>query len=259
MLKKIIKENWLQANAVIGIFPANSENDNINVYSKEGKELTSFKFLRQQNEKTDKKANLSLSDFIAPKESNITDYIGVFALTTGLGIEKKVKEFEDANDDYSAIMLKTLADRFAEAFTELLHKKVRTEYWGYEKELVSEDPAGFQNPQGLKPTDSQELKDLFKGKYQGIRPAIGYPACPEHSEKRVLFDLLNAEKNTGMSLTENFSMYPGASVSGLYFANPEAKFFNLGKISKEQVKDYANRKNISFELAEKYLGSNLGY
>ena len=247
MLQKIIKEKWLTANATIGIFSANSVEDDIEVYDEEGKLLTKFHFLRQQTEKIDGKLNLSLSDFIADKNSGITDYIGTFALTTGLGIETKVKEFEDANDDYSAIMLKTLADRFAEAFAELLHKKVRTEIWGYEEK----DLTGLNNLSGL--------NDLFKGKYQGIRPAIGYPACPEHSEKRVLFDLLNAEENTGMILTENFSMYPGASVSGLYFASPEAKYFNLGKITKGQVEDYAIRKNISFELAEKFLRSNLGY
>lgn len=247
MLQKIIKEKWLTANATIGIFPANSVDDDIEVYNEQGNYLTTFRFLRQQTEKQGNKLNLSLSDFIASKTSKKQDYIGTFALTTGLGIEQKVKEFEEANDDYSAIMLKTLADRFAEAFAELLHLKVRTEYWGYEEK----DPAGFQNPQGL--------NDLFKGKYQGIRPAVGYPACPEHSEKRVLFDLLKAEENTGMSLTENFSMYPGASVSGLYFASSEAKYFNLGKIAKEQVEDYAKRKSISIELTEKYLGSNLGY
>ncbi len=247
MLKKIISKKWLQANAVIGLFPANSVGDDIEVFNEEGKKLTTFRFLRQQNKKQNNKPNLCLADYIAPKTSKKQDYIGTFALTTGLGIEKKVKEFEDANDDYSAIMLKTLADRFAEAFAELLHKKVRNEFWAY----AEEDPAGFKNPQGL--------ADLFKGKYQGIRPAIGYPACPEHSEKRVLFDLLNAEKNTGMSLTENFSMYPGASVSGLYLANSEAKYFNLGKITEEQIEDYAERKKISFELAEKYLRSNLGY
>ncbi len=241
MLKKIIKEKWLQANAVIGIFPANSVEDDIEVYDEQGKKLTIFRFLRQQIKKENNKPNLCLADSIASKTSKKQDYIGTFALTTGLGIEKKVKEFQDANDDYSAIMLKTLADRFAEAFAELLHKKVRTEYWGYvQKENLSTD-------------------ELFKSKYQGIRPAIGYPACPEHSEKRVLYDLLNAEKNTGMSLTENFSMYPGASVSGLYFANSEAKYFNLGKISKEQVEDYAERKGINIRLAEKYLRSNLGY
>ncbi|NPA45134.1 MAG: methionine synthase [Chlorobi bacterium] len=251
ILKKIIKEKWLQANAVIGIFPANSVEDDIEVYNEQGEKLTTFRFLRQQIKKENNKPNLCLADFVAPKTSKKQDYIGTFALTTGLGIEKKVKEFEEANDDYSAIMLKTLADRFAEAFAELLHKKVRTEYWGYEEEATSEDPAGFQNPQGL--------YDLFKGKYQGIRPAIGYPACPEHSEKGVLFDLLNAEENTEITLTENFSMYPGASVSGLYFANAEAKYFNLGKISQEQVKDYAKRKNINIKFAEKFLKSNLAY
>ncbi len=241
MLQKIIKEKWLTANATIGIFPANTVEDDVEVYNEEGKQLTTFHFLRQQTEKTSSKPYLSLSDYIIEKGSGVTDYIGAFALTTGLGIEKKVKEFENANDDYSAIMLKTLADRFAEAFAELLHKKVRTEFWGFAK------------------AEKLSIDDLFKSKYQGIRPAIGYPACPEHSEKTVLFNLLNAEENTGISLTENFSMYPGASVSGLYFTNSDAKYFNLGKIAKEQVEDYATRKNISIQLAEKYLRNNLGY
>ncbi|MCF6366863.1 MAG: methionine synthase [Bacteroidales bacterium] len=241
MLKKIISKKWLHANAVIGLFPANSVKDDIEVYNEQGKQLTTFRFLRQQTEKQDNKPNLCLADYIAPKTRDKQDYIGTFALTTGLGIEKKVKEFEDANDDYSAIMLKTLADRFAEAFAELMHKKVRTEFWAFAE------------------NEDLTVTELFKSKYQGIRPAIGYPACPEHSEKKVLFDLLKAEENAGMNLTENFSMYPGASVSGLYFANPEARYFNLGKISKEQVEDYAKRKGINIELAERFLRSNMGY
>ncbi|MCD4792951.1 MAG: methionine synthase [Bacteroidales bacterium] len=241
MLAEIIEENWLTANAVIGIFPANSVDDDVELYDENEKILTTFRFLRQQTEKISEKPYLSLSDYIAPQDSRKLDYIGAFALTTGLNIEQKVKEFEAANDDYSAIMLKNLADRFAEAFAELLHKKVRTEFWGYAE------------------NEDLSTEELFKSKYQGIRPAIGYPACPEHSEKRILFDLLNVEKNTGMSLTENFSMYPPASVSGLYFAHPEARYFNIGKITKEQVEDYAVRKNISLETAERFLRSNLGY
>jgi 5-methyltetrahydrofolate--homocysteine methyltransferase len=244
MIQKIIQEQWLQANAVIGIYEAHSIGDDIEVYDTKGDILTTFRFLRQQEEKTNRspyQEYLCLSDYIAAKETGITDYIGAFALTTGIGIEQKVKEFETENDDYSAIMLKTLADRFAEAFAELLHKKVRTEYWGFAKD------------------EALNLDELFHSKYLGIRPAFGYPACPEHSEKRVLFDLLRAEHHASVSLTENFSMYPAASVSGLYFSHPKARYFNLGKIRKDQVEDYAKRKGISLETAEKYLRTNLNY
>ena len=241
MLKQIIEENWLSANAVIGLFPANSIGENVVIFDDKNQELTNFKFLRQQEEKSNKKTYLSLADYIAPQNSGKQDYIGTFALSTGFGIEQKVKEFEAKNDDYSAIMLKTLADRFAEAFAELLHKKVRTEFWGFADD------------------ENLSLDELFKSKYQGIRPAFGYPACPEHSEKETLWKLLDVEKNTGMKLTENFSMYPAAAVSGMYFAQTEAKYFNIGKITKQQIEDYAIRKNISIETAEKFLASNLGY
>jgi len=246
LLKQVIDENWLTANAVLSILPANSVGDSVEIYNeKDGvTKIGEYHFLRQQVEKTERSAYshyLCLSDYIAPKQSKRTDYIGAFALTSGLGIEKYVKKFEEEGNDYSAIMLKTLADRFAEAFAELLHKKVRTELWGY----VS--------------NENLSNEELFSVDYVGIRPAMGYPACPEHSEKQELFRLLDATENTEMKLTENFSMYPGASVSGLYFAFPKARYFNLGKISREQVEDYAGRKNISIENAEKFLAPNLDY
>ncbi len=238
MLKKIVKENCLKANAVIGIFPANSIGNDIVVNDQNNKE-TIFRFLRQQEEKPDKTEYLCLADYIAPKHTEIKDYIGFFALSAGFGIEQKVIEFEKNGDDYSAILLKTLADRFAEAFAELMHKRVRTEFWAFAQ------------------TETLSLEELFKGKYQGIRPAFGYPACPEHSEKETLWELLDIENSIGMQLTENFSMYPAASVSGMYFANPDAKYFNLGKITEEQLKDYAERKDINNETARKYLADRL--
>jgi 5-methyltetrahydrofolate--homocysteine methyltransferase len=244
LLKRIIDEKLLKAFAVVGLFPANSIGDDIVIKDETGKPLTTFRFLRQQEEKTKEESSkpyLCLSDYIAPESSGVTDYIGAFALTAGLDIEQSVARFEADHDDYSAIMIKTLADRLAEAFAEMMHKKIRMELWGF-----AED-------------EDLSLDDLFKSKYSGIRPAFGYPACPEHSEKRTLFDLLDAEKNAGMQLTENYSMYPAASVSGLYFAHPEASYFNLGKINKDQLEDYARRKGVTIEKAERWLKVNLGY
>ena len=242
MLDKIESENMLEANAVYGMFPANSIGDDIEVYDESGKEVISvFHHLRQQTVRNEGDPYMCLADFIAPKSSGITDYIGTFAVTAGLGIEKWIKQYEDDNDDYSSIMMKALADRLAEAFAEHLHERIRKEFWGFA------------------PEENLENKDLLKEKYQGIRPAMGYPACPEHSEKRELFDLLKAEKNAGISLTEHFAMYPAASVSGQIFAHPESKYFNLGRISKDQVEDYAKRKGISKEQAEKWLAPNINY
>ena len=184
--------------------------------------------LRQQSEKNNK-PNLCLSDYIAPVDLGINDYMGAFAVTTGVGIEKKIREYENQNDDYNIIMLKAVADRLAEAFAELMHAKVRKELWGY--------------------IDSENLtnEELIEEKYTGIRPAIGYPACPEHSEKKLIFNLLDAEKNTSINLTEHFAMDPAASVSGLYFSHPEARYFNIGKIAKDQVEDYSKRKDKPVE------------
>jgi 5-methyltetrahydrofolate--homocysteine methyltransferase len=241
MLEKIISEKWLTANAVFGIFPANAEGDDLLVNKDESRSevVTRFTNLRNQTAK-EGLPNLCLSDFIAPAESGITDYLGAFAVTTGIGIEEKIREFEADHDDYSSIMLKALADRLAEAFTELVHEEIRKKYWGYA------------------PDESLTMDDLFREKYKGIRPAHGYPACPEHSEKEVLFRLLEAEKY-GISLTETYSMVPAASVSGLIFAHPESRYFFVGNIGKDQVEDYASRKGFTVEQVESLLASNLNY
>jgi 5-methyltetrahydrofolate--homocysteine methyltransferase len=243
MLDTIARQNWLTANAIIGFYPANSIGDDIEVYSDESRSqiLARFINLRSQVKKYDGQPNLCLSDFIAPKESGINDYIGAFAATAGIGIEERIHKFEQNHDDYNGIMIRALADRLAEAFTELLHEKVRREYWGYV------------------PQELLTLDELILEKYRGIRPAYGYPACPDHSEKETLFRLLNAEKLTGIGLTENFSMYPAASVSGLFFAHPESRYFFVGKISADQAEDYAKRKGIDLLIVEKWLASNLNY
>ncbi len=244
MLKKIIDEKWLTAKAVFGLFPANSiQDDDIEIYSDNTRKniLCTLKNLRQQRKKAPGQANFSLTDFIAPKNTGKEDYIGAFAVTAGWGIEDKIAFFEKNNDDYKAILLKALADRLAEAFTELIHKKVRKEYWGYAQE------------------ESLENEELIKEKYKGIRPAPGYPACPEHTEKITLFDLLDVENNIGITLTESCAMYPAASVSGWYFSHPDSKYFGLGEISKDQVEDYAQRKGWNQETAERWLQSVLNY
>ncbi|MEQ8518014.1 MAG: methionine synthase [Cytophagales bacterium] len=239
MLEKIEKEDWLLSKGVCGIFEANSIGDDVQVYEN-GDWKTTFHFLRQQGKKGSGYPNYSLSDFIAPKSSGKNDYIGGFAVTAGIGIEKLIERFEKDHDDYNNIMIKSLADRLAEAFAEYLHEKVRTEIWAYsDKKLNNED--------------------LISEKYQGIRPAPGYPACPDHTEKKLLFDLLEVEKNTGISLTESFAMYPASSVSGFYFARPESKYFGLGKISKDQLIDYSKRKGMSQHEMEKWLAPNLNY
>jgi 5-methyltetrahydrofolate--homocysteine methyltransferase len=232
MLQQIIDDNWLQAKAVVGLWEAKSVNDDVLLFQ-DGKHLSTFHMLRQQNEKS----NLSLADFVSPNQ----DYFGAFAVTTGIGIEERITDFEANHDDYSSIMLKALADRLAEALAEMMHKKVRTELWGYAKN------EGLNND------------DLIREKYQGIRPAPGYPACPDHAEKIELFKLLDAENKIGIELTENLAMYPASSVSGWYVGHPESKYFGLGKITKDQVENYAQRKNMSIEEIEKWLGPNLGY
>ncbi|HLT24768.1 MAG TPA: vitamin B12 dependent-methionine synthase activation domain-containing protein, partial [Ignavibacteria bacterium] len=240
MLDKIISEKWLGANAVIGIWPANSVGDDIEIYL-DGNSKTFFHGLRQQNKKAKGTYNYCLSDFIAPKESGVQDYIGGFVVTAGLGIEEHLERFKEDHDDYNSILLKALADRLAEAFTELIHEKVRKEYWGYAAD------------------ENLTNDDLITEKYKGIRPAPGYPACPDHTEKRTLFELLQGYKNAGVKLTESLAMYPAASVSGIYFAHPESRYFGLGKIQLDQVKDYAERKGICLEEAERWLSSNLAY
>jgi 5-methyltetrahydrofolate--homocysteine methyltransferase len=242
MLQTIIDEKWLRARAVYGLWPANSVGDDIEIYTDESRKTIQqvVHHLRQQNKKAAGQANFCLSDFVAPKASGIADYVGGFAVTAGIGIEKYVSEFEAAHDDYSAIMLKALADRLAEAFAERLHHLVRTEFWGYSSESLTN-------------------QELIEEKYRGIRPAPGYPACPDHTEKGLLFDLLKATENTGITLTESFAMYPTAAVSGWYFAHPESKYFGLGKIQRDQVEEYAKRKNMPFEEAERWLSPVLAY
>ncbi|MFI5218620.1 MAG: methionine synthase [Bacteroidia bacterium] len=238
MLQKIIREKWLTAKGVIGIFPAHSVGDDILVYDEnEKKQLATFHTIRQQSQKSSEQKNVALADFVKPQ----TDYIGTFAVSTGFGIEKWIEKFEKDHDDYSSIMLKALADRLAEALAELMHKKVRTEFWGYAKD------------------EKLTNEEIIKEKYQGIRPAPGYPAQPDHTEKITLWKLLDVEKNTGIILTESLAMYPTAAVSGLYFAHPDAHYFSVGKIEKDQVQDYAKRKNMKVEEVEKWLGSILSY
>jgi 5-methyltetrahydrofolate--homocysteine methyltransferase len=244
MLKKILNEKWLTANAVFGIFAANSVNsDDIEIYTDESRKKVSIIWhnLRQQTKKPADIPNFCLADYIAPKESKVKDYIGAFAVTTGIGIDARVAEFEQQNDDYSAIMLKALADRLAEAFAELLHARVRREFWGYAADETLDNDA------------------LIGEKYRGIRPAPGYPACPEHSEKGALFELLQAPLNAGITLTDSYAMLPTAAVSGFYFSHPQAQYFATGKIDRDQVSDYAKRKGWSLVEAERWLAPVLSY
>ncbi len=243
LLDKVVKEKLLTANAVIGLFPANAVGDDIEIYTDEKRSgvLRVLHSLRSQTQKSDDVPNLALSDFVAPKSSGKKDYVGAFAVTAGVGIEKLIEKFEADHDDYNSIMIKALADRFAEAFAEHLHELVRTKYWGYAENKKS------------------TYEDLIKENYDGIRPAPGYPAQPDHTEKWIIFDLLDAEKNTSISLTESLAMYPAASVSGLYFSHPQSKYFNVGKIGKDQVLDYHKRKGMSIEEMQRWLRPILNY
>jgi len=241
MIDRVIAEKWLEARAVIGFFPANAVGDDVEVYEDNERSAlrTEFHFLRQQMAKRDGRFNYSLADFVAPKDSGVADYIGGFAVTAGLRIEDRLKEFRSNHDDYNDILLKAIADRFAEAFAERMHERVRKEFWGYA------------------PDEALDNESLIKERYQGIRPAPGYPACPDHTEKRLLFDLLDAEKNASISLTDSFAMMPASSVSGFYFWHPDSRYFGIGKIGRDQLKDYAARKGVSVEHAERWLASNL--
>jgi 5-methyltetrahydrofolate--homocysteine methyltransferase len=244
LLDKIINEKLLQANGIIGLFPANSTvDDDIEVYTDRNRTgiKTILHTLRSQTRKSDMLPNIALSDYIAPKESGLIDYIGAFAVTTGIGIEKLIEEFEKDHDDYNSIMVKALADRLAEAFAEHLHELVRKQYWGYSA------------------NENLSNTELIKESYNGIRPAPGYPAQPDHTEKTIIFDLLDVTKNTGITLTESLAMYPAASVSGLYFAHPESKYFNVGKIGKDQVLEYHKRKGMSITETERWLAPILNY
>lgn len=241
MLKMIVDEQLLTAHGIAGLFPANSEGDDIIIYSDEKREneAARFSFLRNQQEKSGGLPNLCLSDFVAPK--GMPDYLGLFVVTAGHGTEELVKHYENSHDDYNAIMVKVLADRLAEAFAEYLHEKVRRELWAYV------------------PDEKLATSQLLAEAYQGIRPAPGYPACPEHSEKQLLFDLLKAETHTSVTLTENFAMSPAAAVSGFYFAHPDAQYFNVGKISRDQIEDYSKRKKWTIAETERLLNANLNY
>ena len=239
MLNKIILEKWLTAKGVFGIFPANSSGDDI-LLQHQGQEWT-LHHLRQQNQKGDGLPNFCLSDFVAPASSGKTDYVGAFAVTAGIGIEERTKAFEAQHDDYNSILLKALADRLAEAFAERLHERIRKEFWGYDQD------------------ENLDNEALIREKYKGIRPAPGYPACPDHLEKTTLFRLLNATEAAGIILTESMAMLPAASVSGWYFSHPESKYFAVGKIAKDQVEDYAQRIGLSVETTERWLAPALNY
>jgi 5-methyltetrahydrofolate--homocysteine methyltransferase len=242
MLAKIVEEKWLRARAVIGFFPANAQgDDDIAIFTDEARKtpIATLYTLRQQMTRERGKPNLALADFIAP--AGTRDYIGGFAVTTGFGEEARIKAFEADKDDYSAILLRALADRLAETFAEHLHERVRREFWGYA------------------PDENLTSEQLIAESYRGIRPAPGYPSQPDHTEKGTLFTLLDGEAQAGIKLTESFMMHPGSAVSGLYFSHPEARYFGVGKIEKDQVEDYARRKGWSLEQAERWLASILNY
>jgi 5-methyltetrahydrofolate--homocysteine methyltransferase len=242
LLDEIVKNRQLTAKGVYGLFAAASVGDDIELYEDASRKnrATTIHHLRQQSEKPAGQPNLSLADYVAPQDSGRQDYVGAFAVTAGIGVEELCKRFDQDHDDYNSIMVKALADRLAEAFAEFLHKRTREE-WGYGK--------------------SEQLtnEDLIREKYRGIRPAPGYPACPDHTEKRLLFDLLQVEKSAGITLTESYAMWPAAAVSGFYFAHPDAKYFAVGKIGKDQVEDYARRKEMDIRTVERWLSPNLNY
>jgi 5-methyltetrahydrofolate--homocysteine methyltransferase len=243
MLERIVAEKWITASGVFGLFPAAQVNsDDIEIYAdtSRSRALMTWHNLRQQNHKPTGRANQCLADFIAPRDSGVVDHIGAFAVCTG-GFQERLARYEAANDDYNAIMLKVLADRLAEAFAEHLHQRVRTEFWGF-----AEDEA-------------LGAEDLIAEKYRGIRPAPGYPACPDHTEKGALFDLLDAPKNAGMTLTESYAMLPASAVSGFYFSHPDSAYFAVGKLGRDQVADYARRKGMALEEIERWLSPYLAY
>jgi 5-methyltetrahydrofolate--homocysteine methyltransferase len=243
LLDRIIDENWLQAKAVFGFFPAHSEDDDLLVYADDARatQLARLCHLRQQRAKPEGQPQQCLADFVAPADSGLADYIGAFAVTAGIGIDEHVARFEAEHDDYNAIILKALADRLAEAAAEYLHERVRREHWGYAAdEQLSND-------------------ELIQERYAGIRPAPGYPACPDHTEKDKLWQLLGVESAIGLTLTESYAMLPTAAVSGFYFAHPDARYFAVGQVDRDQVESYARRKGMTLAEAEKWLAPNLGY
>jgi 5-methyltetrahydrofolate--homocysteine methyltransferase len=240
MLQQLVSEKWLTAKGILGIFPANTVNDDdISLPNPSEGGAIKLLTLRQQSQKTAGAPNIALADFIAPKDSGKQDYIGCFCVTTGFGVDEKAAEFEKQLDDYNSILVKALGDRLAEAFAEYLHLKVRKEIWGYASD------------------ENLSNQDLISEAYKGIRPAPGYPACPDHLEKPTIWKLLNVEQEIGVKLTESMAMWPASSVSGYYFANPESKYFGLGKIKEDQVIDYAKRRGIATEMAKKWLSPNI--
>jgi 5-methyltetrahydrofolate--homocysteine methyltransferase len=248
MLNKLIDEKLIKARAVFGFWPANQvRHDDIELYGDNGKTLATLHHLRQQTIKPDSKPNLSLADFVAPKESGKTDYVGGFITTAGIGAEEVAKAYQEAGDDYNSIMVKALADRLAEACAEWLHQRVRKQYWGYDADEQLDNEA------------------LIKEQYVGIRPAPGYPACPDHTEKATLFKLLDPEADVGKAgrsgvfITEHYAMFPAAAVSGWYFAHPEAQYFAVGKVDQDQVESYSKRKGQDLAVTERWLAPNLGY
>ena len=240
MLDRIVAEKWLTAKAVFGLWPANAVQDDVLVDTG-GEKPVALHFLRQQVDKPVERPDFCLADFVAPKDSGKQDWIGAFAVTAGIGIEPHVARFEADYDDYNAILLKALADRLAEAMAERLHQRVRKEFWGFDAD------------------ESLDNEALIAEKYRGVRPAPGYPACPEHSEKGTLFAMLDAGNNAGMTLTESFAMLPTAAVSGYYFSHPQSQYFVVGRVSKEQAADYARRKGVTVAQVERWLASNLDY
>ncbi|MEP6562678.1 MAG: vitamin B12 dependent-methionine synthase activation domain-containing protein, partial [Nakamurella sp.] len=244
MLDRMIDERWVRASGVFGLFPASQiDDDDIEIYTDEHRTqvLTTLREVRQQTEHRPGVPHRSLADFVAPKATGLHDHVGAFAVTAGLGIGEKISEFKDDLDDFSAILLESLADRLAEAFAERLHERVRTEFWAYQ------------------PNEHLDNESLISEKYVGIRPAPGYPACPEHTEKQTIWELLDVEANTGIELTESMAMWPGAAVSGLYFSHPQSQYFVVGQIGRDQVGEYAQRKGWTVAEAERWLSPNLGY
>lgn len=244
MLKRVVDERWLTARGVFGFWPANTDGDDIDLYEDDSRSrvLATIHTLRQQTPRNRGRAeNSALADYIAPAESGTPDYLGAFAVTAGIGIEERVAAFEADHDDYSSIMLKALADRLAEAFAERLHERVRREFWGYA------------------PDEALDNASLIAEQYRGIRPAPGYPACPDHTEKGTLWAILDPEARAGITITDSFAMLPTAAVSGFYFAHPDARYFGVGRIDRDQVEDYARRKGWTVEEAERWLAPNLGY
>jgi 5-methyltetrahydrofolate--homocysteine methyltransferase len=244
MLQRIVEEQWLTARAAVGFWPAaRMGKDDIKLFSDESRQrpIATLHHLRQQTDKPNGKPNLSLADYVAPEGSSLEDYVGGFCVTTGIGVAERAAQFEADHDDYSSIMLKALADRLAESLAEHMHRRVRTEFWGYA------------------PDEHLSNEELIRERYRGIRPAPGYPACPDHTEKATLFSLLDAQANCGVTLSDSYAMAPASSVSGFYYSHPEARYFGVGKISHDQVEDLARRKGQPVEWLERWLRPNLDY